>query len=53
MSEHGEDNVGGIGEGGRGIGEMGTLGLEVEGFGRRAGIDGEGVAGGEEARGHG
>lgn len=32
---------------------MGTLGLEMEGFRRGAGEEGEGVAGGEEARGHG
>ena len=55
MADHGEEDVGGLGEVGGGGGEGGALGLEEEGVwvGRVAGVEGESVAGGEEARGHG
>lgn len=46
VTEHGEDDMGGFGEVGGGVGEMGALGEEGLGFGRGAGIDGEVVAAG-------
>lgn len=53
VADHGEKYVAGGGEIGRGVGEIYAEGEEESGFRWGAGIDGEGVAGGDEARGHG
>jgi len=55
VAHHGEEDVGELGQLGRGLGQGGALGLEREGVrvGRVAGVEREGVASRKEARGHG
>ena len=53
MSQHSKNDIALPGEGGWRVSQLGALGLQCKGFGRVAGVDGEGVSGGEEARGHG
>lgn len=53
VADHGENDVRSGGKVGRGIDELSAEGEEGGGFGGGAGVDGDGVAGGDEARNHG
>ncbi|CAD5166884.1 unnamed protein product, partial [Musa acuminata subsp. malaccensis] len=53
VTDHGEQHVGGAGGIGRRGNEVGAEAAEVIGLGGGAGVDGNGVAGGPEAGGHG
>lgn len=53
MTDHRENDVAGSSEFGGRIGETCALGLKRKSLGGVASVDCEGVAGGEEARGHG